>query len=184
MRSRAALAALLGLLLPLSFWLCEALGWPFWVAGVLLLPIAWLRLGTRVARWAVPLIGLLALWALIGRDALPVRLYPVLVNAGLLASFGYTLLRPPTMIERLARLHEPDLPPHAVRYTRRVTQVWCVFFACNGLAALVTALWMSERIWALYNGLIAYILIGLLFAIEWLVRQRVRRAAPEDVPHA
>ena len=178
MRSRAALAALLGLLLPLSFWLCEALGWPFWVAGVLLLPIAWLRLGTRVARWAVPLIGLLALWALIGRDALPVRLYPVLVNAGLLASFGYTLLRPPTMIERLARLHEPDLPPHAVRYTRRVTQVWCVFFVVNGGIAAATALWASPAAWALYNGVVAYGAMGLLMAGEWLVRRRVRARFP------
>jgi uncharacterized membrane protein len=172
----AALAALLGLLLPLSFWLCQAMGWPFWFAGVLLLPIAWLRRDTKFARWAALAIALLALWALLGRDALPVRLYPVLVNAGLLVSFGFTLIRPPSMIERFARLQEPELPPRAVRYTRRVTQVWCAFFAANGSAALVTALWMSERAWALYNGFIAYVLIGALFGIEWLVRQRVRRA--------
>ena len=29
--------------------------------------------------------------------------------------------------------------------------------------------------WALYTGLISYGLIGLLFAGEWLIRQRVRR---------
>lgn len=184
MKPRAALAALLGFLLPLSFWLCQAFGWPFWVAGVLLLPIAWLRLGTRVARWAAPLVGLLAVWALLGRDGLPVRLYPVLVNAGLFASFAWTLLHPPSMIERIARLREPELPPRAVRYTRSVTLIWCVFFACNGLAALITTLWTSERTWALYNGLVTYVLIGVLFAVEWLVRQRVRRAALEDAPHA
>ena len=43
-----------------------------------------------------------------------------------------------------------------------------------GKSALVTALWMSDRAWALYNGLIAYVLIGLLFGAEWLVRQRVK----------
>jgi uncharacterized membrane protein len=38
-------------------------------------------------------------------------------------------------------------------------------------------LWASERVWALYNGLIAYLLIGTLFAVEWLVRQRVKARA-------
>jgi uncharacterized membrane protein len=69
------------------------------------------------------------------------------------------------------------MPPHGVIYTRKVTWAWCGFFALNGTAALVTALWASERIWALYNGLVAYVLIGLLFAGEWLVRQRVMRDA-------
>jgi uncharacterized membrane protein len=77
----------------------------------------------------------------------------------------------------LARLREPDLPPHAVVYVRRVTQVWCGFFLLNGSVALATALWASERVWALYNGLIAYLLIGTLFAVEWLVRQRVKARA-------
>ena len=52
--------------------------------------------------------------------------------------------------------------------------MWCGFFVLNGALALATALWMSDRAWALYNGLIAYGLIGLLFGVEWLVRQRVR----------
>ena len=32
-------------------------------------------------------------------------------------------------IERIARLQHPDLPPEGVVYTRRVTQIWCVFFS-------------------------------------------------------
>ena len=64
-------------------------------------------------------------------------------------------------------------PPSGVAYTRRVTQVWCGFFVLNGALALATALWMSDRAWALYNGLIAYGLIGLLFGVEGQVRQRV-----------
>jgi len=58
----------------------------------------------------------------------------------------------PSMIERLARLREPRLPQAAIAYTRRVTQVWCVFFAINGAIALVTAIWASDQVWALYNG--------------------------------
>ncbi len=178
------LGPLCGLLLPLAFWFCQFQGWPFWFAGVFLLPLSWSRRGTGMAPWAALATGTLALWALLGRDTLPVKLYPVLANVGLLASFGFTLIRPPSMVERFARLTEPQLPSRAITYTRRVTQVWCIFFAVNGTLALITALWMSERAWALYNGLIAYLLIGTLFVIEWCVRQRVRRAVQEDAPHA
>lgn len=52
--------------------------------------------------------------------------------------------------------------------------MWCVFFVFNGALAVATALWTSDRVWALYNGLIAYVLIGTLFSVEWLVRRRVR----------
>ena len=92
----------------------------------------------------------------------------------MLVVFATSLVFPPSAVERIARLTEPDLPPAGVAYTRRVTQVWCGFFIFNGALALVTALRMSDRAWALYNGLIAYGLIGLLFGAEWLVRQRVR----------
>jgi uncharacterized membrane protein len=114
----------------------------------------------------------LALWA---NALLPLKLYPVAVNAGLLGLFAYSLLVPPTMIERIARAREPDLPVAAVAYTRRVTQVWCVFFAVNGIVALFTALWMPAVVWTLYNGVIAYVLMGLLFAGEYCVRWRFKR---------
>lgn len=81
------------------------------------------------------------------------------------------------MIERFARLHEPDLPESGVRYTRKVTFVWCAFFILNGAAALWTALQASLELWALYNGLIAYVLMGALLGGEFLVRGFVRKRA-------
>ena len=75
------------------------------------------------------------------------------------------------MIERFARLGEADLPPAAIGYTRRVTQIWCVFFVGNGALAIYTALYASRDDWALYNGCIAYLLMGALFGGEWLFRR-------------
>ena len=71
-------------------------------------------------------------------------------------------------------MRDPDLSPAAVRYTRTVTIAWCIFFAGNGAMALGTALSGNDRWWTLYNGFLAYLLMGALFAGEWLVRQRVR----------
>jgi uncharacterized membrane protein len=60
------------------------------------------------------------------------RYYPVCMNAVMLLLFGLSLLRPPSMIERIARIREPNLPDAAVRYTRTVTEVWCLFFGIGG----------------------------------------------------
>ncbi len=106
---------------------------------------------------------------------LSVRLYPVFMNTAMLAVFASTLWKPPSMAERFARIFEPDLPESGVRYTRKVTQVWIAFFAANGGIALWSVLQPGWSAWLLYNGFISYIAAGLLFAIEFVVRQYVRR---------
>lgn len=100
--------------------------------------------------------------------------YPVVVNLCMLIVFASSFRQPQTIIERLARLQEPDLPPSGIRYTRKVTAVWCGFFTLNGLFALYTC-FHSIELWTLYNGLISYLLAGSLFAIEWVVRQFIRK---------
>lgn len=173
-RARAFLFVLLSLAYPVLVYVALGRFEPRWLSVLLFALAAMRALATREAVWlaAAAGTGLLALAAGVFNDALPLKLYPVLVNAVLLVVFAASLLRPPTVVERLARLRHPALPEAAVRYTRRVTQVWCAFFVANGATALATALFASDAIWALYNGLVAYVLIGLLFAGEWLVRQR------------
>lgn len=120
--------------------------------------------------------GLLALasWGL--KQTQWLLYYPVLVNLALLLLFGHSLFKPPTLVERLARLSEPDLPPQAIVYTRRVSQVWCLFFIINGSIALYTCLSGDIKLWTLYNGAISYLLIGILMSVEWLIRKIIQRA--------
>ncbi len=96
--------------------------------------------------------------------------YPVVINLSMLFLFGYSLKSGPSMIERLARLKEPDLPDEAIPYLQKVTLIWCGLFIFNGVVALYTANYSSLEIWTLYNGLIAYLLIGSLLGGEWLYR--------------
>ncbi|MDZ5459474.1 hypothetical protein SM757_23110 [Azohydromonas lata] len=149
---------------------------PRWMALVLLTLALARAAVARGGPWLAAGAGaaLLAAAAWWGNAWLPLKLYPVLVNAALLLVFGASLLRGPSLVERLARLREPDLPPAGVAYTRRVTQAWCGFFVVNGSIALSTALWGSDAAWALYNGLLAYGLMGLFFGVEWLLRQRLK----------
>ena len=177
-RVAAVLALTITLVYPLAIWFGEGRMEPRFLAGVLLLA-GLTRLSiltsTPTVRWwlgGTLLLVILAIWF---NALLPLKFYPVFVNMALLSIFVSSLLAPPTIIERWARLREGALPAPAIDYTRRVTQVWCCFFALNGAVALFTALWSSAAVWTLYNGLIAYLLMGLLFAGEYCARWRFKR---------
>ncbi|MGZ3236312.1 MAG: hypothetical protein ACXWIN_01475 [Burkholderiaceae bacterium] len=172
------LTVLITLLYPLAIWLGQGKLEPRVMAGLLLLA-GLTRLPTlkvsSVGRWL--LAGALVLVALTlwSNHLLPLKLYPFLMNALTLGFFSYSLVYPPSMVERFARMTEPDLPPEAIGYTRRVTQVWCVFLLFNASMALYTALWTSAEVWSLYNGVISYLLIGSMFGGEYLVRLYFKR---------
>ncbi len=106
-----------------------------------------------------------------------VRAYPVLINLGLALVFALSLMNPPSAIERIARLTEPTLDDFGVAYTRKVTWVWLAFFLGNGTISVWTAVYGTLDQWTLYNGVISYLLIVLLFAGEYLVRRTVRSRA-------
>jgi len=172
--------ALFGLLYPVTVYF--ALQWfePRVIAAVLaiFLLLRWKQQAVQllaglstVSRGILIVLLLLCLAVLIVNNETLLRLYPATVNFGLLAIFGMTLRQSQSMVERFARLRHANLPSEGVRYTRHVTYVWCLFFAGNGLVATWTAVSASREAWALYNGLIAYVLMGSLFASEWLLRR-------------
>lgn len=172
------LPVLVTLLYPLAIWLGHGRVEPRLLVGLLLLAAVTRLLTLKInkaSRWWIGGALLLAALAVWGNALLPLQLYPVLVNLVMLGVFGYSLIAPPSLVERIARLREPDLPAAAIAYTRRVTQVWCVFFVINGSIALATALFASPAIWSLYNGVIAYGLMGVLFGGEYLVRLCFKR---------
>lgn len=148
--------------------------------GVALLALLWLQrwlgagsvkaLLARFTRleWGAALVmsALSAAIAVTDSETL-LRAYPIVVNVGMLVAFGATLCNGgPSMVEKFARVRRPDLDASAVRYTRRVTQIWCGFFALNGAVSAGFALWGSRAQWAFYNGVATYVLIGVLIVGE------------------
>jgi len=129
---------------------------------------AWRRLSPLFGAAGI-VAGLVALAALFD-DGRYFQILPVVVNVGLLMSFARTLWSGPSMVETLARLHHRTLPSGGPAYCRRVTIVWCGFFAANAAVILWLALAASLETWTLYTGLLAYLLVGVLFAMEALYR--------------
>ncbi len=151
-----------------------------WVLCVLPLTLFLFRMRSQSAfklpMWVIALA--VVMWcslAIIWADTL-VLTYPIIVNFVFLLVFGFSLQPNKTpIIERLARITEPDLPDSGVIYTRIVTKVWICFFVFNGLASAATLYLGDLSIWALYNGLISYLLMGTLFITEFIVRFFYRR---------
>lgn len=174
--ARVAIAALSILYPPILWWTLthvSARVTGLFVMGLVLPVLAFrLRGASPETRWAVlrtPII----LAVLFGASAVTddprfVLALPIVINLVLLATFASSLRGVP-MIERFARMVEPELGPGQVAHCRRWTQRWCVFFVANALVAAAT-LAVSHFAWALYNGAIAYGLMGTLFAGERLER--------------
>ena len=113
--------------------------------------------------------------------------YPVLVSLSLLAFFGVSLWKKPSFAFRMACLGDRRVatsPERAFveRYCDRVTLARCGFFVFNAAVATFTVFVGDSRIWSLYNGLISYILIGLFFAIEWMIRKMMQKKMHSYIP--
>src|SRR5262245_26605550 len=172
---------------PRFVWIGLSQGSPRVAAAILLCvvaPIAFIRMrrSQRAAMRglaAVPLatVSCLVLSAVLDAEGFMLAV-PVLINAIFLAVFGWSLRSGAMpMVERFARLHEDDLSPDKQAWCRMWTVLWSVFFVANGSTALVLALLVvAEQAprawWATYNGLIAYVLMGIMFASEWTMRRR------------
>jgi uncharacterized membrane protein len=93
------------------------------------------------------------------------------------ASFGVSLLgRREALCTQLAdKVHGP-LTPQEVRYTRRVTAAWALFFILITAATVGLFFFAPLRIWSLFANFCVLPLIGLMFVAEYAVR---RRALPQ-----
>lgn len=151
--------------------------------ALVLLPLLLMLLGLRWVsgvqvferNLAIVMLMLVIIIAAIWGHSLSLKFYPVMMSYGFLLVFGSSLFSNSTIVERFARLQDPDLSPKTIAYTRKVTWMWSLFFLVNGTIAAITAIQASNEVWVLYNGFIAYLLIGILAGGEWLIRQHVKR---------
>lgn len=140
--------------------------------------------GNHGVTLALLLTGIFFIGALLASNSrILLLLYPFIINMIFLSAFSLSLLRPPSIIERLARRQDPDLPVAAIQYTRKVTITWCLLFMFNGCVALITAVLGDLALWTLFNGFIAYILISLVFVVEYSIRTILKgRFHSQDSP--
>jgi uncharacterized membrane protein len=97
--------------------------------------------------------------------------YPVLMSLAAAGVFAATLWRPPSLIERFARTAGAALTPELQIYCRNVTLLWVAWLIANAAVAAALALVGDDRAWALWTGVVSYLVTGVLLSGEWLVRR-------------
>jgi uncharacterized membrane protein len=168
---------LLAILLPISIWVFKFFGVPFWVAGIFLIPLIFLKKNPYWGKALALVAFVLGGASLLLRAPNFVYFYPVMVNAVLLSVFVSSLYRPQTIVEKIARLKDPRFSDLEIPYARKVTLAWALFFAINGCVAFATVLLEDKLYWSIYNGAISYALMGLMFAGEFYYRKRYIKSA-------
>lgn len=125
------------------------------------------------AFWTGLLLLLLVSVTWLMQQTVYLKLYPVAVNLIFFVVFALSLKSDKSMIQRFAEFKEKNITGEKKRYMENLTLVWCGFFIVNGLISAYTVWLASEAVWALYNGLISYLLMGLLFGVELIYRHQV-----------
>ena len=98
------------------------------------------------------------------------RLYPVCMNFIVCLSFWLSLREKPLVTLFAEKMgHKPD--KNMLSYTKKATIAWAIFMTVNTVVSIIT-LFTNLWFWTLYNGLISYILIGIMFIAEYLIRRR------------
>ena len=98
------------------------------------------------------------------------KFYPAMVNLLIFFIFFSSLFANETIIQKFAKIMEgKELSDIVKKYTRNLTYIWCIFLMFNFLISFAT-IFMSSKIWTLYNGCISYLLTGTIFAVECIIR--------------
>lgn len=107
------------------------------------------------------------------KSELALKLYPILMSAGICGIFLHSLWIGQPLVEKFARLHVKDLSALRLRYTHRLTWIWSIWLFLNTLIAAYTALYSNIEFWTFYNSLLTHLITGLLFASDLVYRRLI-----------
>ncbi|MBV9832962.1 MAG: hypothetical protein JO055_01060 [Alphaproteobacteria bacterium] len=103
------------------------------------------------------------------------KAYPVLLSLAASYVFAQSLISPPSLIERMARVRRATVSEGLRLYCRNLTVIWSVWLLANAAIAAVLAVQGSDQMWALWTGCLSYVLSGVLLVGEMGVRRAVLR---------
>ena len=178
----------LGVLLLMAAWVVAAhMGSTGWgnadvnaVVAVVPIAVAALMALWRWPQWPVRVAGTLTLLALVAwlwpqlrhNVALLYYLQHLGIHVALGVFFGKSLLGPgDALITRMARrIFAHELSDRKVRYTRKVTLAWTLFFFINALVSTGLFIWAPAAVWSVHANVLTGPLIGVMFLVEHIWR--------------
>ena len=116
-------------------------------------------------------VGVFCGWIFVFESETVLKLYPALMNFGVSALFFLSLRGgEQSLLEKLANLNHKKPPKEAKHYLRKLTLIWGIFLLMNGMASIYSAYFLTLYAWTAYNGVLAYVLMGVLVVGEWIFR--------------
>jgi len=103
-------------------------------------------------------------------------LYPVLADLAFLIIWITSFFFPPPFAFYFIQIIDKNIKSVVPKnrfdiYCFRATLAWCFYFIFDGIIAGITIIIYnhSPKIWYIYNALITYIIMGLIFAGEYII---------------
>ena len=97
---------------------------------------------------------------------------PVIINFLIFALFASTLVGDSQpLVTRFATIIRKDVPAEVDSYCRKVTWVWAVFFLFIAIISIYLSVSASIEIWSWFTNVLTYILIMVMFILEFAVRR-------------
>jgi uncharacterized membrane protein len=147
-----------------------------WLALVVMcaIPLYWGLRALRPGHWLslLALAGLLHVLTRMGGGMYALFVPSVVTPAAVLAVFAGSLRAGQVPVAtRLARLSRDALEPEVLVYTRRVTALWVLILAAIAVGNAALALFAPLPVWSLFSNFVNYLLVGLVFVLEYLYRR-------------
>lgn len=130
---------------------------------------------------------LIGIICFVTNNSLFLKFYPVVVTISMFMVFALSIFNKPNIIFRFASLQDKTIKDSVnkkriEKYCLKVTFVWCGFFIINSIVSVCSAIFFDEKIWTLYNCCISYVIMGLIFAVEFIVRSFVNKKMAQYYP--
>lgn len=114
----------------------------------------------------------------LGENPIIIKLYPAFTDISYLTIMGTSLIFPPPLayyfinaIDKTLKIKIPEKIFNDCCF--KATLAWCVFFVIDAIIATNIAFRGSDTAWAIYSGGITYLIMGLIFAGEFIIIKRI-----------
>ena len=165
------------LVVHLSIYLGNVIWAAYFLATLFALPLPYNLLKGRRPGWIV---GLTTLYSIIifwfaGNQAEALLFaQPIIINFLIFALFMSTLVGDSQpLVTRFASLIRKEVPFEVESYCRKVTWVWAIFFLSVAIVSIYLSVFASIESWSWFTNVLVYILILVMFVIEFTVRRLV-----------
>ena len=123
--------------------------------------------------WQIASLIILATYSIITallNSQMMLLFYPVAASISVACVFFISLKDGQPLLEKVAERMGEIITKSAHHYLYWLTAAWGMLLIVNGAVAAYTALYLTLKQWALYNGFLSYVLLGSFFMIELVFR--------------